>query len=79
MRSRIAPAAKALPPDRPGSGIDDGGRLVGQAFLPAAARGNACSAEDGLANGFNVHLNLRPIQCVASFVENADRSPTKCA
>jgi len=69
MRSRIAPAAKASPPDWPGSGIDDGRRLVGQAFLPAAASGNACPTENGLANGINVHLNLRPIQCVASFVE----------
>src|SRR6266403_3669465 len=36
---------------------------------PAAASGNACPTENGLANGINVHLNLRPIQCVASFVE----------
>jgi len=69
MRSRIAPAAKASPPDRPACGIDDGGRPVGQAFLPAAASGNACPTENGLANGINVHLNLRPTQCVASFVE----------
>src|SRR4026208_2208756 len=69
MRSRIAPAAKASPPDCPGSGIDDGRRLVGQAFLPAAASGNACPTENGLANSINVHLSLRPIQFVASFVE----------
>jgi repressor LexA len=69
MRSRIAPAAKASPPDRSACGIDDGRRLVGQAFPPTAASRNACHAENGLANGINVHLNLRPTQCVASFVE----------
>ena len=45
MPSRIAPAGKALPPDKLPADIDDAVVAL-QALLSAAASGNACPTEE---------------------------------